>query len=748
MAFFAAGVALASDLRWESLHPTLRARLDEAFGGFAIDSGGPGGRHDPVLSRVVLVEDASPRDGFVSLRARALAIRIDDAWERVEGGLVLSLSGQATAEQVTEWRAGRTIEAPITFRRPVRYENDGVPDFERELALDGVALLGTIKSPLLVEVVARGHRGREVTGHVRAHIRRAVSRWIGRHDEVSASIAAAVLIGDRTGLPVEVREGLQAAGTYHVMAISGGNIAILATTVSLLLLLVGIRGRSAALLATMVLLCYGASVTAGPSVWRATLMAVLFFTARALDHRTAAWHTLLVAASVLLVLQPLEIRDAGFILSFGATAALIGGARFGASRRPGNLAFSWVFASLAATTAVEVTLLPVSASLFFRATGAGLVLNLCAIPLMGLVQVAALVAVLAAPFDALASGTGWLAHVAAQALVKSADLVDLAPWMTARVPPPSLGVVVGYYVCLAALLASSTATRRAAAAGGLLVAALAVVGVIDLRRLTPESDGRLRLTVFDVGQGEALLLEAPGGRTLLVDTGGLPFGSGFDMGTRVLAPALWQRGVRRLDALLLTHADPDHAGGADAVVAEFRPQELWLGVLVPTHEPTGRLLAVASDRRIPVRMRRRGEAFEFGGARLRVLHPPEPDWERRRIRNDDSIVLEVVYGEVALLLTGDIGAEVEQALEGRLTNARTRVLKVAHHGSRTSSSAALLAAWKPQIALISVGRDNAFGHPAPDVLDRLEDVGAAVWRTDRDGQITLETDGYVLRVQP
>ena len=124
-----------------------------------------------------------------------------------------------------------------------------------------------------------------------------------------------------------------------------------------------------------------------------------------------------------------------------------------------------------------------------------------------------------------------------------------------------------------------------------------------------------------------------------------------------------------------------------------------------------------------------------------VLHPSRPDWERRRVRNDDSVVLEVVYGEVALLLTGDIGADVERAIVPRLVPTKIRVLKVAHHGSRTSTSRELLEAWRPQIALISCGRGNPFGHPAPDVIGRLEAIGARIYRTDRDGEVTIDTDG-------
>lgn len=209
----------------------------------------------------------------------------------------------------------------------------------------------------------------------------------------------------------------------------------------------------------------------------------------------------------------------------------------------------------------------------------------------------------------------------------------------------------------------------------------------------------------------------------------------------MLAPALWALGVRHVDTLLLTHGDPDHIGGAPAVLADFSPRQLWWGVSVPRHVPEELLLKDAHSRAVPVEGRRSGQRIAAGRATIRVLHPPEPDWERRRVRNDDSVVLEVLYGDVALLLTGDIGADVEREILPQLTPARIRILKVAHHGSRTSSSAELLESWRPTIAIISCGRGNSFGHPAPDVLRRLESAGARIYRTDRDGEVRLTTDG-------
>jgi competence protein ComEC len=577
-------------------------------------------------------------------------------------------------------------------------------------------------------------------------VRRDVQRRVGAHDAVSAAIVSAILIGDRAGLPDEIRRRLQAAGTYHVIAISGGNIAILAGLTVLLLGAIGVTGRPAALATIVVLLAYAQVAAAGASVWRATLMATLYFVARLLDHRSPPWQAMAAAAALLVSVRPLDVRDVGFLLTFGATAALLEAARRTIMPRGRNRVAAWVLGSVAASVAAELALLPVNASVFSRVTSAGLVLNLLAVPLMGVVQLAGMAVVTLAAVDVVAGPAGWVAHLAAQGLIASAGLVDMAPWLTTRVPPPPLPLVVLYYGAALAWL-SGHRVLRSLGAFTLAVCAMAIATGSAARPSTAAAAGMLRLTVFDVGQGDAALLQLPDRSSLLVDTGGSPFGGGFDIGARVLVPAMWSRGVRSLDRLLLTHGDPDHVGGAAAAIEDFRPRQVWEGIPVPRHVGLRELLVRARQLGADVQQRRSGEAWSSGAARLRVLHPPPPEWERQRVRNDDSVVLEVRYGDVAILLPGDVGAAVERTLIPHLRPARIRILKVAHHGSRTSSSLELLQAWRPHLAVVSAGRGNTFGHPAPEVIERLESVGATILRTDLHGQITIETNGREVAVR-
>jgi competence protein ComEC len=260
-------------------------------------------------------------------------------------------------------------------------------------------------------------------------------------------------------------------------------------------------------------------------------------------------------------------------------------------------------------------------------------------------------------------------------------------------------------------------------------------------------DGMLHTTFLDVGQGDAILVRFPRGATLLVDAGGLGFSSSFDIGERVVAPVVRDAGFYRLDYVALTHGDPDHIGGAAAVVEEFAPREVWEGIPVPRSEPLAALARqaqAASSRWVNVY---RGDHRSIDGVDLVVRHPTPPGWERQKVRNDDSIVVELRWRNVSIVLTGDIGHAVEAAIAPAIPAAPLRVIKVPHHGSLTSSSGDFIASLRPQIAVVSAGRANHFGHPVPEVLERYRTEGAEIFRTDRDGAVTVSTDGRSIEVR-
>ena len=765
VAFFAGGALLAAEAWRRAWRPTLRVAFEELA---RIDRAQAAAEHrlmpddDEAFATIegVLRTDAAVTASGVSLSLEVESVRGGDVVPHaVSGGVEATVTGAIAADRIDAWRAGRRVRVPMQLRRPSRYLDPGVPDHERALARRGTTLAASIKSGALVEVIARGSTLDEAFGSVRAFSRHAIAAAVGRWSPRSAGIVAAIVIGDRAGLDPDVQRALQEAGTYHVIAISGGNIAILAGLMLGAFRFAGLLGRTAMCAAIAALVAYGYLVGGGASVDRATLMAVIYFAGRAIDQRGAPHNTLAFAAACLVAGEPLSVADPAFVLTFGATLAILLVVPIVVERRlPRGVAS--IAAMFAASCAAEAMLFPVGARVFSRVTFAGLALNFLAIPLMAVAQIGGMAVVpLELISTRLALAAGCIAHLGAAGLVRSADLVSVAPFLTYRVAAPNWLSVFVYYAGLTTawtlwrrqrLIAGSaeTQTARRVRRSAAVAAVCAAVWILaePWTLLAARGDGRLHVTFIDVGQGDAIFVRFPRGATLLVDAGGLATSSTFDIGDRVVAPVLREAGVRRLDVVALTHGDPDHIGGAGSIIREFRPRDVWEGVPVPRFEPLRALHAEAQQLGLGWSSVKAGDRKVVDEVEVVVWHPPVADWERQKVRNDDSIVIELRWRDVSVLLTGDIGKAVEKELIAAIPHSPIRVVKVPHHGSLTSSTPDFVRAVAPRVAIVSAGRNNHFGHPAPDVLARYREAGAEIFRTDRDGAVTVDSDGYSLDV--
>jgi competence protein ComEC len=260
----------------------------------------------------------------------------------------------------------------------------------------------------------------------------------------------------------------------------------------------------------------------------------------------------------------------------------------------------------------------------------------------------------------------------------------------------------------------------------------------------------LTVTFLDVGQGDSALIQAPGGRTLLIDGGrGSPYSGSSNVGERVIVPAMLVRGATHLDGIIVTHADDDHVNGLDTVVEQV-PVAMILDPLLPhPAAPYERLRAVAQEREIPIIRARVGQRFNLGcGIAAAVLHPGlVPITGTAADTNNNSVVLRLVYGKVSMLFTGDLETEGQRQLLARGLPLRSTVLKVPHHGADAEAMPDFIRAVRPQLAVISVGADNPFGHPSPAVVERLRAVGARIERTDLAGAITVASDGATWTVE-
>jgi competence protein ComEC len=745
-ALAAAAVVYGASARTRALAPALGVWLDERA---------PTGRAvEPVVVRGRLAADAAETPAGVRVLIDVDAVGEAGHWRRAPGRVQAHVAGSLAGPRVADWRGGRAVVAPVALRRPQWLQNPGASSPAWQAMRQRFDLVGSIKSAALVEVSA-GPWWTEWPAAARAHVRSAVTRYVAPHHGQTAAVTTAILIGDRAALDDDLERRLQAAGTYHTIAISGGNVAIMTALCYLLCRLVLRSATIAAIVAIAVIVSYGAVVGAQPAVGRAVLAACVYLALWIRGLVPRAVHALATVALVFVVFDPLAVLDVGAWLSFGATLGILLGVRRAlqhvAAWRAGAGGSSWWPATarqvaraglglLAATIAAELALLPVSASIFSRVGVAGLALNFVAIPAMTAAQLAGLALVVCADWwPAAARVFALLAHTSAGALLESSRLVTLVPWVSWRVAPVGIGWTIVFYVALlAALRAGGRRVWRRTLWGVALASGLVIVTAPDLERAQPRP-GRLRVTTIDVGQGDAILVQFPAGRSLLVDAGGSS--GAFDIGSRVITPALWALGVRRLDWLAVSHPDLDHIGGALGTARDLEPREIWEGVPVPPSRERTRLRDALLAAGVAWRSLSAGQSIDVGPVRVDVLHPPPPEWERQRTRNEDSLVLGLTFGDVEIWLTGDAGLEFEERLIAKASRAPLRVLKVAHHGSRSSTSETLLASFRPDAALVSAGRANLFGHPAPDVLARLDRHRARVFRTDRDGAIVLETDG-------
>ncbi len=628
-----------------------------------------------------------------------------------------------------EVRAGDRVELWASLHPPRHFRNPGVWDARAHARRRGVQAHGWCKSARLLRVARPASLGaRGLAARARARVRTRLLAHVP--PGVERALVLAMVLGERESLDDETDERFRAAGTYHVLALSGAQVALVAGLLWLVARGLSLPPAIGAAGVALAFSAYALFVGGDVPVVRAAVMAAALACGRALELEADLLNLLGAAALALLAVSPGAVFDAGFQLSFVATAAVIALGPPLARRLP-RLPLRAELA-LASSLAAQVGLLPHLAVVFHRLAPAAPLFNLAAVPLSGAVLLAGLsvplLSLLGPAAGDLAGGVAWaLAH----ALKRSADPLAAAPWwLDLRVATPSATALVAYAGGVLGLLRGARVARSA------LLAACGLLGVL-LGPAPWPADGRLHLVALDVGQGDALVLRSPRGRALVVDAGGLP--GRLDVGEAVVASYLWSQGLTRVDALVVSHAHPDHAGGAPFLARALRPAVVLEGPAARGDPGWDDLDAGLRRARVARRGLWAGQRIDWDGVRLEVLGPAAPVRPPRRVKNDDSLVLRLRYGATTLLLPGDVEAAGERTLRQAAD-----VLKLAHHGSRTSSSAEFLAAARARAGLVSAGAANRYGHPHPEVLARCARAGVELLRTDLEGAVAVATDGHGL----
>lgn len=549
----------------------------------------------------------------------------------------------------------------------------------------------------------------------------------------------ALLLGRREYLDRSLRDRFAAAGLAHLLAISGMHVGLLATLLLLTgsILRVPREHRDWATIGGIWL--YLAMIGAPASALRAGMMLTFGLVGRLIQRPYAPEAGIAAAALLLLVAEPLSILDPGFQLSFaGVLGILLLRDPVAATLPPlerERRAFRHFRDAIVVSCAAFAATAPIALHHFGQLAPIAIVAGLPAVPLMSLAMAGVFLSVALQPL--FPAGASLIADGAARLLdllVLLADRAAAVPFghFTAAAPPIGLWIdgflVLFFFHRL--LARSRPAVRRALVLCG-TGAALIAIPSFSL----PPAD-QLAIHFIDVGQGDATAIRTPHGHWILVDAG--PADDRFDAGSERVVPFLRMHGARELQALMITHPDLDHIGGAPAVIAALPTRHIFDPGVAFGRRPYLALIDRARDGRIDWRAARAGRTIELDGVLFEILAPDPKIIDAKADANQISAVVRVRFGDFVLLLTGDAEAASEQDLVTRYgTGLRADVLKLGHHGSATSSTPAFLDAVSPRLAVVSAGRRNRYGHPAAAVMRRVEQRGIGIARTDTEGNVTV-----------
>jgi len=694
------------------------------------------------------------------------------------------------------FRYGERLRFTAKLNPPRNFGNPGAFDYVGYLREQGIVATASVK--LANVEVLPGRAGNSFDRAV-AQAHRSILIHVHKlWQPQDAALIDALLIGEKAFIERPVRIDFQRSGTYHLLVVSGMSVAILAGFVLWTLRRIGLGDVSASVCSVFTIFAYAALTKQGAPVWRAALMFAVYLVTRLLYRKGAVMNALGAAALILLVANPSALFGASFQMSCLCVVLLAGIAVPILARSTGPysrglrsldaLAYDRSLPPRIAQFRIDVrmilrriqALVPTKAAsailtmglryslgafnlillsavmqfgmalpmaaYFHRATSVGIPANLLSVPLLEVFMPAATVAV----------GLSYLWNLAAQAPAAGARVALhgiagavfwVSKWQIAdvRLPTPSVFVML-FAAC--AIFACMLVIRRrvvlAISGCALLIASTVAIWTIHPpQQIRP---GVLELTAIDVGEGDSLLVVTPDGHKLLLDGGGLPswLHSQMDIGEDVVSPYLWERGISRLDAIVLTHAHADHMAGLLSIIRNFRPRELWLPSNVPLEE-IKRLLQVANAYGVQTSFHNAREVFSYGEALIRVLAPDPAFPVRSGRRNDESLILKISYRKTSVLLEADLEKGTEKLISREQPQAD--VLKVAHHGSASATSDDFLDAAKPRYAVISVGSRNVYRHPRMEVLQRLQSHNVRTYRTDLNGATSFYLDGENVSVQ-
>jgi len=659
------------------------------------------------------------------------------------------------------------------IRYPRNFNNPGRFDYRTYLALKGILVTASLKDGR--EIVKVGEKIINLPLKLVEKYRIQIKEFLTTYLQSPASeIAKALILGEKGEISKELREMFSAAGVAHILAISGLHIGIIALVCFFLikntlkfstrLILSTDISKVSALITLIPIITYCFIAGHGIATTRATIMVTTYLIAIIIGRQEDLWNTVALAAFLILIFSPSSLFDISFQLSFISVIAILYlTPRFSAplfQQSQDTLEpppHRWVKILKRITLFFFVTIsaligtAPLVAYHFHRISPWGIFTNVIIIPLIGFLVIplgllASLLLFLYQPLAIL------IVHMMQPLIMLSTSIVKLfnqLPYADYRTATPTLVEFALFYlgVFLLVNIKKSKKIRY-----GLALVTTAFIFNQGFWYYQNNVSSLLRITSIDVGQGESTLIQLPKGSTMLIDGGGF-YDNSFDVGEKVVAPVLWKKKIKHVDYLILSHPQSDHLNGLLFIVKNFKIKEVWTnGERVDTESFKDFERTIAEKRIEKLIINRNHLDRKINGVFIEFLHPPKPPWHdtinshSSRV-NNHSLVIRLTYKDISMLFTGDIYREAERELINTAPNLKSTILKVPHHGSRTSSSLSFLKQVQPQIAIVSLGFQNIFHLPNRKIIKRYQDQDCQIFRTDQDGAISIATDGSDIHIK-
>jgi competence protein ComEC len=577
--------------------------------------------------------------------------------------------------------------------------------------------------------------------------------------EPYSSLLGSIIFGSQASpLSNELQDNYRTAGVIHLLVVSGTQVSIIASVILSFCKFAGLSRIAKLSAVTAVNVLFAVVVGAGSSIIRAVVMSEAALVANVFERETDFYSSLSLSAFILLVFDPRNLFDTGFQLSFVATWALFHVAP-AIEEMLKNSVLKPVSAALSISIAPTIATTPIILYNFGQISFVSVLSNFVIVPWVEMTVILGFASTLIGiVFLPLAYVLNNVLTVILMILNGFVCFFAGLPYACRYFKPPHLAAITAYYIMFIYMVEIIKGRVNININFNKLKPALIISALLfSLLLFWGHSNAAqdLIVTAIDVGQGDSILIEAPSGRKVLIDGGGKQeIGSSTipkedQVGRSIVVPFLRKKGINEIDLLILTHPHDDHVGGLPYVLEKIKVDQVLDSGQPHTSRGYKKFLKLINDKHIPYRLARAGQVIDLGGgAKGYILHPSEP-FIRGTISdlNNNSVVMRLVYGQTSFLFMGDTAFEGENRIMSLGYDLKSDVLKVGHHGSATSTSMSFLEAIRPEYAVISVGAKNKFGHPNPGTLERLETIGAKVYRTDLNGSVVFRSDGNRVRPQ-